>query len=122
MKDSKAAKASTPGKSGSVTQAKTKTTKKAAEKAGKAAATKVQEDAAAGKLAKKAAKKVGAKASGRASRPIEPFINPEERHRLISEAAFYLAERRGFKGGNADADWAAAEAEIDQMLLEKNHG
>jgi hypothetical protein len=35
---------------------------------------------------------------------------------LIREAAYYRAERRGFAEGDPEADWTAAEAEIDQML------
>lgn len=43
-------------------------------------------------------------------------VTPEERHRMISEAAYHLAEHRGFEGGDPHADWLAAEAEIDRRL------
>lgn len=40
----------------------------------------------------------------------------EERHRQIAEAAYYRAERRGFKGGDPFEDWLIAEAELDGRL------
>jgi len=41
---------------------------------------------------------------------------PEQRHFMITEAAYYRAERRGFQGGDPVADWLEAEAEIEAML------
>jgi hypothetical protein len=41
---------------------------------------------------------------------------PEERERMIREAAYLRAERRGFAGGSSEEDWAAAESEIDELL------
>jgi hypothetical protein len=38
------------------------------------------------------------------------------RRELIAEAAYHRAQRRGFRGGSAVADWLAAEADIDAML------
>ena len=43
-------------------------------------------------------------------------INPEERERLIREAAYLRAERRGFADGSPEKDWLAAEAQVDEML------
>lgn len=43
-------------------------------------------------------------------------VSPEERVRLIAEAAYFRAERRGFAEGDALEDWIAAEAEIDALL------
>jgi len=43
-------------------------------------------------------------------------VSHEERWRMVAEAAYYLAQRRGFVGGDANADWAAAEAEVDARL------
>ena len=40
----------------------------------------------------------------------------EDRQDMISTAAYYRAERRGFSGGNEVQDWLEAEAEIDAML------
>lgn len=45
-------------------------------------------------------------------------IDPERRRNYIEVAAYYIAERRGFVGGNEADDWATAEAEIDRLLLE----
>ncbi|HEX5041794.1 MAG TPA: DUF2934 domain-containing protein [Candidatus Polarisedimenticolaceae bacterium] len=46
-----------------------------------------------------------------------PHLSPDERHRLIAEAAYYRASQRGFHGGAEVEDWLAAEAEIDDKLL-----
>lgn len=43
-------------------------------------------------------------------------VTPEERFRMIAEAAYFRAERRGFVGGDPVQDWLEAEAEIDRML------
>lgn len=66
---------------------------------------------------KKASRKTGAPTDER-SESVEPGapVSPEERWRLIAEAAYYRAQARGFQGGNAADDWAAAEAEIDRKL------
>jgi hypothetical protein len=40
-------------------------------------------------------------------------ISPEQRDRMIAEAAYFRAERRGFQGGDPLDDWLQAEAEID---------
>ncbi|MGF1613256.1 MAG: DUF2934 domain-containing protein [Gammaproteobacteria bacterium] len=47
-------------------------------------------------------------------------ITAQERWSMISESAYYRAERRGFLGGNPADDWAAAEAEIDAELARTN--
>ena len=44
-------------------------------------------------------------------------LPPEERRRMIAEAAYYRALHRGFAGGSQDQDWRDAEAEIDALLL-----
>ena len=43
-------------------------------------------------------------------------ITPEQRYRMICDAAYFLAERRGFVGGNSGDDWIAAEVEVDELL------
>jgi len=48
-------------------------------------------------------------------------ITAEQRYRMICDAAYFRAERRGFIGGNSAEDWAAAEAEIDSLLLSMKH-
>ncbi len=37
-------------------------------------------------------------------------------HEHVAVAAYFLAEHRGFTGGDPLADWLAATAEIDAML------
>lgn len=44
-------------------------------------------------------------------------VNTAERCRLIAEAAYLRAERRGFSGGDPEQDWLEAEAEVDRTLL-----
>jgi hypothetical protein len=44
-------------------------------------------------------------------------IGADERRRMIAEAAYFKAARRGFAPGNPDRDWAEAEAEIDAWLI-----
>lgn len=50
-----------------------------------------------------------------AARGNEP-IGSERRHAMICEAAYYLAERRGFSVGAVLDDWLAAEREVDRLL------
>lgn len=49
------------------------------------------------------------------SSPTE-LISPDERQRMIAEAAYLRAAQRGFQGGDPLADWLAAEAEINRAL------
>jgi hypothetical protein len=35
---------------------------------------------------------------------------------MIAEAAYLRAERRGFAPGHEEADWLAAEIEVDRLL------
>jgi hypothetical protein len=48
-------------------------------------------------------------------------VSPEERQRMIEEAAYYCAQRRQAQGGEgtADDDWAEAEAQIERLLAER---
>ena len=45
--------------------------------------------------------------------------DPEQRHALIAEAAYYRAERRGFQPGRELEDWCAAESEVDSVRAQK---
>jgi hypothetical protein len=47
-----------------------------------------------------------------ASSPDHSAISAEERHQLISEAAYYRAQQRGFTGGDPIQDWLEAEMEV----------
>ena len=48
----------------------------------------------------------------RAAAP-NPVLPISERPRLVAEAAYFLAETRGFDPTGADADWFQAEAQVD---------
>lgn len=43
-------------------------------------------------------------------------VSESQRHDMIANEAYLLAERRGFADGNALEDWAAAEAQVDARL------
>jgi len=49
-------------------------------------------------------------------------VDANERRRMIAEAAYFRAERRGFSGGDPVADWIEAEAEVDAALGGDDHG
>ncbi|MCG6943669.1 MAG: DUF2934 domain-containing protein [Thiohalocapsa sp.] len=99
-------------------------TKKTAATAAAATAPVTKKTAAKKTVAKKAVtKKATASASPQPPLPdravtLKPVaeVTPEERYRMIQEAAYYRAERRGFQPGHDEEDWAAAVAEIDAML------
>lgn len=48
--------------------------------------------------------------------PAKQTVSAEARARMIAEAAYYIAEKRGFIHGHHDADWAQAEKQIDALL------
>jgi len=41
-------------------------------------------------------------------------IDASQRHNMISEAAYYIAEKNGFEGSSMHDDWLSAEQEIDE--------
>jgi hypothetical protein len=43
-------------------------------------------------------------------------LTSEQLQRMVAEAAYYIALRRGFVGGNPVEDWLAAEAEVKRAL------
>lgn len=43
-------------------------------------------------------------------------VSPERRFEMISEAAYFRAERRGFAPGAESRDWLESEAEIEELL------
>lgn len=98
-------------------------TKSTTKKAATAAAAKPAAKAAPKKAApvKKAAapkaataRKPAAKAGNGGASKVR--VTPEQRYRMIAEAAYYQAEKRGFVGGDCAQDWLDAEAEIDSLL------
>ena len=44
----------------------------------------------------------------------------DERQRRIAEAAYLIAEQRGFHGEQAFDDWLQAEAQVDAMFEEQH--
>ena len=42
----------------------------------------------------------------------------EQRHALIAKAAYFRAQRRGFRVGHELEDWLVAEAEVEQQLAD----
>lgn len=55
------------------------------------------------------------KKTGRA-KSASSAISPDERERMIAEAAYFRAQQRGFAGGDPLEDWLSAEAEVDRLL------
>jgi hypothetical protein len=58
--------------------------------------------------------------------PDQPFaegaqdaVDPDLRHRLISETAFRRYTERGYADGYDLDDWLQAEAEVDHLLLNR---
>lgn len=56
--------------------------------------------------------------SARSSRSVKasPSI---DRERMVSEAAYFLAEQRGFAGGDPLQDWLQAEQQVDATLQQR---
>jgi hypothetical protein len=46
-------------------------------------------------------------------------IDAEQRQRLIAEAAYLIAEQRGFQGGDPAQDWATAEKQVNHRLMQE---
>jgi len=67
------------------------------------------------KKRKKASKKSD-KESGGPPSGVDP-VSPEQRQEMIATAAYFIAQRHGFTPGESDADWQAAEKEIDALLI-----
>lgn len=51
--------------------------------------------------------------------PSASSVADAARQKMISEAAYYRAQRRGFAPGRELDDWLAAEAEITEYFLEQ---
>ncbi|MBN1571310.1 MAG: DUF2934 domain-containing protein [Acidobacteria bacterium] len=49
-------------------------------------------------------------------------VTGEERHQLISQAAYFRAEQRSFEPGHELEDWLEAEAEIERRMSENAVG
>ena len=49
-------------------------------------------------------------------------VSAGQRRQMIAEAAYFLAERRGFNGGDPAQDWYAAERAVDARLRQLAQG
>lgn len=117
----KAKTSATKAPAKSTTTSKATATKAAAKPAkaapAKAPAKVASKPAAPKAAAPKAAKPAAKKAAG-AMKGNGPTVAPEQRRYYVEVAAYYIAERRGFRGGSQLSDWAQAEKEIEQLLAE----
>jgi hypothetical protein len=52
--------------------------------------------------------------------PANSAVTPDERHRMIAEAAYRRAEQRGFTDGDPLQDWLEAETQIEMQLKDGN--
>jgi hypothetical protein len=48
-------------------------------------------------------------------------VSPDERNRMIAEAAYYRAEQHGFNPEDQVQHWLDAEKEVDAMLKNVTH-
>lgn len=44
------------------------------------------------------------------------IVTGEQRQKMIAEAAYFRAEKRGFEGNGHLEDWISAEHEVDTLL------
>jgi len=72
-------------------------------------------------IASKSAARKPAKKSRRraATKSVKVIVSGEERVRLIAEAAYLIAECRGFEEGDTVRDWLEAETQIDSLYRVK---
>ena len=63
-----------------------------------------------------ASAKVSARKRSVESQTASAKIAPEQRRELIAQAAYFIAERRGFAPGSDLEDWLQAEAEIEARM------
>ncbi len=60
-------------------------------------------------------RKISLESAGRAGPP-----DVEMHHKMIAEAAYFLAQRRAFAGNHATEDWLEAEDQVNAMLAAIN--
>jgi len=60
--------------------------------------------------------KMGEHNPAAATRTTSEQLAAEQRQQLIAEAAYFIAERRGFAPGNEFDDWLQAEAEVEARI------
>ena len=68
-----------------------------------------------GKKATASVSRIGPKKASKPpqTRTLSAAAEPGERRRLIAEAAYFRAEKRGFVPGHEETDWLEAEKDID---------
>ena len=62
------------------------------------------------------------RASGDGREGFAAGVDAAERQRLVAEAAYLMAEQRGFEQGDPEQDWIDAEEEINRRLLHGESG
>lgn len=93
-----------------------KPAKAAADKAAAKSGAVAKPRATKAKEAEPGVKKTAAKRNVKAFNTPSTPVSAELRYRMIAEAAYYIAQQRGFAAGDAGADWAQAEAQIAMLL------
>lgn len=91
--------------------------KNAAKSAAKPVETKPVAKSAAPVLAAAPAKAAATKPAVAAA--TKSALSPAERMKMIAETAYYLAQKRGFTGGNELSDWMAAEKQVDTLVAKR---
>lgn len=51
----------------------------------------------------------------------EPGLSPEQERQWIAEAAYFLAEKRGFAPEGAREDWLVAEQALTDAMRKRAH-
>lgn len=69
--------------------------------------------------AKKSAPAAKAAPAAEAKSAPKAALTPAERMKMIAEAAYFMAEKRGFSGGSELSDWVAAEKQVDAQLSKR---
>ncbi len=59
-------------------------------------------------------RKTTTRTTKRTTKKAQKRLSAEERYQMIAEAAYFIAERRGFQPGDPKEDWLEAEKEISQ--------
>ena len=65
-------------------------------------------------VSRKSVSKAGAKKTATIGKTRRTSLSADKRRRLVAEAAYLKAERRGFESGDPIEDWLEAEKEIDR--------
>lgn len=98
------------------TKAKAKSRKATAKKASGAAARDKGADRKTSSKAQAPKKRASPPSGRRKSVKDESGLSADERNHWIAQAAYYRAEKRGFRGGDPVKDWLEAEKEIADTL------